>query len=145
MALSDAMRERLGVDVATEVNDDGILFHFPRSNRDLPLDVIQQLTPAEARERILHQLPSTELFGAHFRMNAARALLLPRAHGAKRTPFWLQRLKARTANAEQRLEVELTNKAHAQRALQAIAQRRDGSDIAGIAGDGLKGADTALA
>ncbi len=28
-------------------------------------------------------------------MNAGRALLLPRARGAKRTPFWLQRLKAR--------------------------------------------------
>ncbi len=37
----------------------------------------------------------------------------------------LQRLKARTANGEQRLEVELTNKSHAQRALQAIAQRRE--------------------
>ena len=37
----------------------------------------------------------------------------------------LQRLKARTANGEQRLEVELTNKAHAQRALQAIALRRE--------------------
>jgi chromosome segregation protein len=37
----------------------------------------------------------------------------------------LQRLKARTSNAEQRLEVEQTNKAHAQRALQAIAQRRE--------------------
>jgi len=37
----------------------------------------------------------------------------------------LQRLKTRTANGEQRLEVELTNKSHAQRALQAIAQRRE--------------------
>ncbi|MDP3539098.1 MAG: chromosome segregation protein SMC [Azonexus sp.] len=37
----------------------------------------------------------------------------------------LQRLKTRTANGEQRLEVEQTNKAHAQRALQAIAQRRE--------------------
>ncbi len=37
----------------------------------------------------------------------------------------LQRLKMRTANGEQRLEVEQTNKAHAQRALQAIAQRRE--------------------
>ncbi|MDZ4313570.1 MAG: chromosome segregation protein SMC [Azonexus sp.] len=37
----------------------------------------------------------------------------------------LQRLKARTSNGEQRLEVEQTNKAHAQRALQAIAQRRE--------------------
>jgi len=37
----------------------------------------------------------------------------------------LQRLKARAANGEQRLEVELTNKGHAQRALQAITQRRE--------------------
>ena len=37
----------------------------------------------------------------------------------------LQRLRTRTSNGEQRLEVELTNKAHAQRALQAIIQRRE--------------------
>ncbi len=37
----------------------------------------------------------------------------------------LQRLKARTTNGEQKLEVELTNKSHAQRALQAIIQRRE--------------------
>lgn len=37
----------------------------------------------------------------------------------------LQRLKARTTNGEQKLEVEQTHKAHAQRALQAIAQRRE--------------------
>ncbi|MCE1240516.1 MAG: chromosome segregation protein SMC [Azonexaceae bacterium] len=37
----------------------------------------------------------------------------------------LQRLKARSTNGEQKLEVELTNKSHAQRALQAIAQRRE--------------------
>ena len=37
----------------------------------------------------------------------------------------LQRLRTRTSNGEQRLEVELTNKAHAQRALQSIAQRRE--------------------
>jgi chromosome segregation protein len=37
----------------------------------------------------------------------------------------LQRLRARTSNGEQRLEVELTNKSHAQRALQAITLRRE--------------------
>jgi len=95
LALSDAFRERYGVEVNTETNDDGILMQMPRTNRDVPLDLIMQMTPGEARERILHQLPSSALFGAHFRMNAARALLLPKARGAKRTPFWLQRLKAK--------------------------------------------------
>ena len=37
----------------------------------------------------------------------------------------LQRLRTRTTTGEQKLEVELTNKAHAQRALQAITQRRE--------------------
>ncbi|MGB4063743.1 MAG: chromosome segregation protein SMC [Azonexus sp.] len=37
----------------------------------------------------------------------------------------LQRLKTRSTNGEQKLEVELTNKSHAQRALQAIIQRRE--------------------
>ncbi len=37
----------------------------------------------------------------------------------------LQRLRTRTTNSEQKLEVELTHKAHAQRALQAIVQRRE--------------------
>ena len=37
----------------------------------------------------------------------------------------LQRLRTRTSNGEQKLEVEQTHKAHAQRALQAIVQRRE--------------------
>ncbi len=37
----------------------------------------------------------------------------------------LQRLRTRSSNGEQKLEVELTNKSHAQRALQAITQRRE--------------------
>ncbi|MDR2189136.1 MAG: AAA family ATPase, partial [Azonexus sp.] len=37
----------------------------------------------------------------------------------------LQRLKTRTANGEQKLEIELTHKEHARRALQAIGQRRE--------------------
>jgi chromosome segregation protein len=37
----------------------------------------------------------------------------------------LQRLKTRTTNGEQKLEVEQTHKAHAQRSLQAIVQRRE--------------------
>ena len=51
----------------------------------------------------------------------------------------LQRLKTRTATGEQKLEVELTHKAHAQRALLAIAQRRERlrDESAGDAPDAL--------
>ena len=48
-----------------------------------------------ARERVLRELPNSALFGAQFRMNAARALILPVRGAGRRTPFWLQRLRAR--------------------------------------------------
>jgi ATP-dependent Lhr-like helicase len=98
LALSDAIRERAGVAAENHVSDDGILLRLPGAEAkasDLAVALVSGMTPGEARERILRELPASPLFGAHFRMNAARALLLPRARGRKRTPFWLQRLKAR--------------------------------------------------
>jgi ATP-dependent Lhr-like helicase len=52
------------------------------------------LSPEEARRRIIEEVGTTSLFGARFRMNAARALLLPRGSARRRMPLWLQRLKA---------------------------------------------------
>ncbi len=57
--------------------------------------LVAQLTSAEARERLLAELPGSAVFGAQFRMNAARALLLPRERVGKRTPLWLSRLRAK--------------------------------------------------
>jgi ATP-dependent helicase Lhr and Lhr-like helicase len=95
LALSQALRERLHVQVETQVNDDGILFRFVEADREPPIDLVRAMTPQEARERLLLELPDSALFGAQFRMNAARALLLPGARGGRRTPFWLQRLRAK--------------------------------------------------
>jgi ATP-dependent Lhr-like helicase len=95
LALSNALRERFGAEIETQANDDGIIFRFPQTNAAPPLELIQQMTPHQARERLLRELPASAAFGAHFRMNAARALLLPKMRGKKRTPLWLQRLKAK--------------------------------------------------
>lgn len=96
LALVHAMRDRLGLGVEPQVNDDGILFRFLEADRDPPIDLIREMSAEEARERVLLELPNSALFGAEFRMNAARALLLPGVRGAqRRTPFWLQRLRAR--------------------------------------------------
>ena len=73
------------------------------------LQEITRLRVEEAEERL------------HQQMNIAPQVEESHAQAQEE----LQRLKARTANGEQRLEVELTNKAHAQRALQAIALRRE--------------------
>jgi ATP-dependent Lhr-like helicase len=52
------------------------------------------LDPQEVEEAIVAELGDSALFGARFRENAARALLIPRAYPGKRTPLWQQRLKA---------------------------------------------------
>ncbi|MEZ4735632.1 MAG: DEAD/DEAH box helicase [Caldilineaceae bacterium] len=95
LALASALRERAGVEVELESNDDGILFRFPDADSEIPLDLITGMTPNEARARILQELPNSAVFGAQFRQNAARSLLLPGAGKGKRTPFWLQRLRAK--------------------------------------------------
>ncbi|MFO7697232.1 MAG: DEAD/DEAH box helicase, partial [Anaerolineae bacterium] len=96
IALTHAFRERLGTTVEVQVNDDAILFRLVEGDREPPLDLIRTMGAEEARERVLQELPNSALFGAQFRMNAARALILPRVRGAgRRTPFWLQRLRAK--------------------------------------------------
>ncbi len=95
LALAGALRERAGINIEVETNDDGILLRLLESDADFPLDVITEMGPAEARERILRELPDSAVFGARFRQNAARALLLPGVGRGKRTPFWLQRLRAK--------------------------------------------------
>ena len=96
LALAQAFREVLGTQPEVKASDDGILFRFLETDREPPLDLVRRMGPAEARERLLSELPNSALFGAQFRMNAARALLLPATKGQhKRTPFWLQRLRAK--------------------------------------------------
>ena len=96
LALIGALRERTGVTPECQAGDDGILLRFPEADQDPPLDLVSRMTPAEARERILAELPDSPVFGAQFRQNAARALLMPRSHQRRRTPFWLQRLRAKS-------------------------------------------------
>ncbi len=95
LALLSALREQIGLTPEAQTNDDGLIFRFPQADPNLPVALIRQMTPAQARDRLVHELPRSAVFGARFRMNAGRALLLPRARGGKRTPFWLQRLRAK--------------------------------------------------
>ena len=95
LALLGVLRDRIGVTPEAQTNDDGILFRLPGLAQEPPTDILTALTSDEARRRILDELPDSAVFGAQFRMNAGRALLLPRMRGMKRMPFWLQRLRAR--------------------------------------------------
>ena len=95
LALASVLSEETGVQAEAVATDDGILLRLPHAEREIPLERLARLTSGEARERLLAELPNSALFGARFRENAQRALLLPRARSGRRTPFWLQRLRAK--------------------------------------------------
>jgi ATP-dependent Lhr-like helicase len=94
MALGRLMRERLGVDVQVQTTDDGLMLRLPDTEAAPPVDVFRTLGADEAERLVLEEVGRSSLFGARFRMNAARALLLPRGNPRRRMPLWLQRLKA---------------------------------------------------
>ncbi len=94
LALLGRIRERFGLTPACLHADDGLLFRLPAMDEP-PLDLFDGLTGELAERLIREELPETALFGLRFRQNAARALLMPRPDPAKRTPLWLQRLRAK--------------------------------------------------
>ncbi len=93
MAVGARLRESLGIEVQSIWSDDGIAFHLPDADSPPATDLLL-LEPDELDELVLGELGQTALFGARFRENAARALLIPRRRPGERTPLWQQRLKA---------------------------------------------------
>ncbi|MEO7361970.1 MAG: DEAD/DEAH box helicase, partial [Gemmatimonadaceae bacterium] len=94
MALGRRLRERLGVEIQVQTTDDGLMFRLPNLDSTPPFDVFRALGMDEAEQLVLEEVGASSLFGARFRMNAARALLLPRGNAKRRMPLWLQRLKS---------------------------------------------------
>ncbi|MDJ0764738.1 MAG: DEAD/DEAH box helicase [Myxococcota bacterium] len=58
-------------------------------------ELLQVITPENLEQLVRKKLASTGFFGAHFRENATRALLLLKAGFGKRTPLWLNRQRAK--------------------------------------------------
>jgi ATP-dependent Lhr-like helicase len=99
LALTARIRERFELEADAIWSDDGIVLHLP----DLDADELEALPSAaelvlveadEVEQAVTAELSGSALFGARFRENASRALLIPRAYPGKRTPLWQQRLKA---------------------------------------------------
>ena len=98
LALSARIREETGLESDAIWSDDGIIVHLPEAD-DLDLAAMVELVlidPDEIENLVVGELGASALFGARFRENAGRALLIPRAYPGKRTPLWQQRLKAQT-------------------------------------------------
>ncbi len=93
MALTARLRETLGLEAHSMWSDDGIALHLPEADV-APAFADLAIAPDEIDELVTREVSRTALYGARFRENAARALLLPRRRPGTRTPLWQQRLKA---------------------------------------------------
>ncbi len=98
LALSARLRDEVGLESDAIWSDDGIIVHLPDAEG---LDrarctELAMIDPGEIEDKVVGELASSALFGARFRENAGRALLIPRARPGKRTPLWQQRLKSQS-------------------------------------------------
>ncbi len=95
LALSRRIRERYGLESDAIWSDDGIIVHLPDAD-EAPGAELVLVEPDEVQEAVVAELAASALFGARFRENAGRALLIPRAYPGRRTPLWQQRLKSQS-------------------------------------------------
>ena len=95
LALSARIRNEQDLEADAIWSDDGIVIHLPDADEAPPADIVL-LEPDEVEDLVVSELGGSALFGARFRENAARSLLLPRAYPGKRTPLWQQRLKSQS-------------------------------------------------
>jgi ATP-dependent helicase Lhr and Lhr-like helicase len=93
LALAARMRDALGLEVQSIWSDDGIALHLPDADAPPPTEELV-IGPDELEDLVVQEVGQSALFGARFRENAARALLIPRRRPDQRTPLWQQRLKA---------------------------------------------------
>ena len=95
-AVSARIRDEFGLESDAIWSDDGIIVHLPDADEPPGADLVL-LEPDELEDaRRRRAGGSSALFGARFRENAGRALLIPRAYPGKRTPLWQQRLKSQS-------------------------------------------------
>ncbi len=95
LALSARLRQAGGPAADPIWSDDGIILHLPDADEPPGSDLVL-LEPEEVEDLVVAELGASALFGARFRENAARSLLIPRAYPGRRTPLWQQRLKAQS-------------------------------------------------
>ena len=95
LALSRRIREQYGLESDAIWSDDGIIVHLPDADEPPGAELVM-VEPDEVQDAVVAELAASALFGARFRENAGRALLIPRAYPGKRTPLWQQRLKSQS-------------------------------------------------
>ncbi|HEX6667067.1 MAG TPA: DEAD/DEAH box helicase [Solirubrobacterales bacterium] len=95
LALAAKIRAERDLEADAIWSDDGIVIHLPDADELPPADLVL-IEPDEVEDLVVSELSGSALFGARFRENASRSLLIPRAYPGKRTPLWQQRLKSQS-------------------------------------------------
>ncbi len=94
LALAEAWEERERTPLPIIQDDDSLLLMLPHEVSMLQ-DVLNLLSPENVEVFLRKRLEKTGFFGARFRENAERALLLPKSSFKRRMPLWLIRLRAK--------------------------------------------------
>ncbi len=92
LALQAAWAEKTGAPLEIFQDNNGLLFLLPE--RYGAGEVLALVTPENLERLLRRTLEQSGFFGAKFRENAGRALLLPRGDFKKRLPLWLNRLRS---------------------------------------------------
>ena len=95
LALSAKIAAERDLEADAIWSDDGICIHLPDADEPPSADLVL-IEPEELEDLVVRELSGSALFGARFRENASRSLLIPRAYPGKRTPLWQQRLKSQS-------------------------------------------------
>ena len=93
LALGAAWEKAHQVPLQVFADNDGVVLMLPS---DVAPHRLFELVSADTLETLLFEkLAQTGTFGAYFRENAGRALLLPKQSFNRRMPLWLNRLRAK--------------------------------------------------
>jgi len=93
LALAAAWEAKHNSRLEVYTNNDSISLVVPSGFN--PRDLLTLVAPDQVEALLRRKLEQTGFFGARFRENAARALLLARQSYNKRLPLWLNRLRSK--------------------------------------------------
>ncbi len=98
IALGESFERVLDLPVRVSCDDRAVLFELPASasvEDTLKAALADLAKPGRFESAVRGGLPRSGAFGAAFRENAERALLLPKGGFRKRRPLWITRLRAK--------------------------------------------------
>jgi ATP-dependent Lhr-like helicase len=93
LAVKAAWRNEHGWPLELEHDNDALIVALPPAFD--PVALLQKVRPDNVEKLLVGELERSGFFGARFRENAGRAVLLPRAGFTRRTPLWLSRERSK--------------------------------------------------